>query len=375
MERHIHIVSLTVPYPVNYGGVYDLFYKLPALQQQGIKIHLHCFDYGRGPQPELERYCASVEYYKRDAKKLFSGQPYIVASRRNENLFQRLLQDNHPILMEGIHCTALLQDERFAGRTCLVRLHNIESDYYYDLARAAHSPLKKLYYRREARLLKKYERQVARKAVFLTVTSKDADAFRNRYGARQCSYLPLFIPPWQVEGAPGVGSYCLYQGDLSVEANIRVAEWLVKKIFAGNKISLVIAGKRPPASLRKLIESYENIRLEASPSVAAMQELIREAHINIIPSLSATGIKLKLLNALFNGRHCVVNSATIAGTGLDHLCHLADNTAHLTDIIAQLYHQPFTADEQRMRKEVLENYYNNSNNARQLVEAIWPSVA
>jgi hypothetical protein len=51
MTRHLHIICLNVPFPVDYGGVFDLFYKLPALHDQGVKIHLHCFEYGRGEQP------------------------------------------------------------------------------------------------------------------------------------------------------------------------------------------------------------------------------------------------------------------------------------------------------------------------------------
>ena len=57
MEKYLHIITLDVPYPPDYGGVYDLFYKLPALQQQGVKIHLHCFYKNRLPQRELEKYC------------------------------------------------------------------------------------------------------------------------------------------------------------------------------------------------------------------------------------------------------------------------------------------------------------------------------
>ena len=30
-NKHLHIVTLDTPWPVNYGGVVDLFYKLKAL--------------------------------------------------------------------------------------------------------------------------------------------------------------------------------------------------------------------------------------------------------------------------------------------------------------------------------------------------------
>jgi hypothetical protein len=374
LEKHLHIISLTVPYPVDYGGVFDLFYKLPALQKQGVNIHLHCFDYGRGEQPELDKYCASVHYYKRHKQNLFSSLPYIVASRKNETLFQNLLKDDHPILMEGIHCTYLLNDERFSRRRCLVRLHNVEFEYYKDLHRIARSALKKIYYKRESVLLKRFEKKIAGKAIFLGVTEKDAATYRHEFDCETITHLPLFIPPWQVNAAAGMGSYCLYHGDLSVDGNIRMVEWLVKKVFADIDISLKVAGKNPPASLSKLIKGYQNIVLIANPPETAMQELISKAHINIIPSFSNTGIKLKLLNALFNGRHCLVNEATAEGTGFDQLYHVANTTDHLKDLVAQLYYQPFREDELDNRKQVLAQHFNNDRNAEKLVNLAWNEI-
>jgi glycosyltransferase involved in cell wall biosynthesis len=168
-----------------------------------------------------------------------------------------------------------------------------------------------------------------------------------------------------------MGGYCLYQGDLSVDANINMVEWLVKKIFANIDVSLKIAGKNPPASLQRLADTYQNITIAVNPSEAVMQELISKAHINIIPSFSNTGIKLKLLNALFNGRHCIVNDNTVAGTGFEHLCHIANTTDHLYGLIAQLYYQPFRNDEVQARKMVLEHQFNNEVNAANLVRMIF----
>ena len=118
MKKHLHIISLNVPYPADYGGVYDLFYKLPALQHEGVKIHLHCFTKDRTEQSELNKYCEEVFYYQRNTGRtgLSSKLPYIVASRINKDLTQRLLKDNYPVLMEGVHCTAITNDKRFANR-------------------------------------------------------------------------------------------------------------------------------------------------------------------------------------------------------------------------------------------------------------------
>ncbi|MDD3107200.1 MAG: hypothetical protein PHP65_05330 [Bacilli bacterium] len=87
-DLHLHIIALNIPYPANYGGVIDIFYKVKDLYNNGVKIILHCFDYGRGEQPELEKYCEKVYYYKRNTSFINSLQstPYIVQSRKNKQL-------------------------------------------------------------------------------------------------------------------------------------------------------------------------------------------------------------------------------------------------------------------------------------------------
>jgi len=92
-EKHIHIVSFDIPYPPNYGGVIDVFYKIKALFDQGIKIHLHCIEYpGRDRTSELNKYCFSVDYYYRKTGIIsaLSCKPYIVCSRRSSELLKNL---------------------------------------------------------------------------------------------------------------------------------------------------------------------------------------------------------------------------------------------------------------------------------------------
>lgn len=375
MNKHLHIISLTVPYPVNYGGVYDLFYKLEALHEQGVIIHLHCFDYGRGPQPALLQYCATVQYYTRNTgfSALSANLPYIVHSRKNDDLLNNLLKDDHPILMEGIHCTYLLTDKRFDNRRKIVRLHNVEYLYYKSLYASSNRIMQKLYFYAESRLLKNYEKKIAlANTHFVTVNPGDRDIYTSVLGAKKVTYLPLFLPNWQVQNLTGMGAYCLYHGDLSVKMNERAAIWLLH-LFKQLKIPLVIAGKNPGEKLQKLAGSQEDCCIIANPAPDAMQDVIAKAHINILPSYSNTGIKIKLLNALFNGRHCVVNSPTVFGTGLDELCHVTDTEDGMLQRIEALYHQPFIEQEVELRKAVLAEMFNNKVNAQKLMSIIWLS--
>ena len=62
-EKHLHIITHDVPWPADFGGVVDLFFKIKSLSEAGIKIHLHCFVNSRPPQDELNKFCFIITYY------------------------------------------------------------------------------------------------------------------------------------------------------------------------------------------------------------------------------------------------------------------------------------------------------------------------
>ncbi|MEG2515024.1 MAG: glycosyltransferase family 1 protein, partial [Bacteroidaceae bacterium] len=47
MENKLHIISFQVPFPPNYGGVIDVFYKLKSLKDLGYYLILHTYQYKR----------------------------------------------------------------------------------------------------------------------------------------------------------------------------------------------------------------------------------------------------------------------------------------------------------------------------------------
>lgn len=372
MEKHLHIVCHDVPYPLNYGGVFDLFCKLKALKEAGVNIYLHCFEYGRGRQPELNKYCCEVYYYTRnEGHKGFSTKiPYIVCSRSNQQLIDNLSKDNHPVLLEGIHCSYLVMCNKFPGRKMILRLHNVEYEYYRQLFKHSGSLFKKAYYLHESKLLKQYEQKLAALLPVVAVAEKDAATYREQLQAQQVSYIPVFVPWNEIKCQEGMGTYCLYHGNLSVAENERAAIWLLQHVFNDLKVPFIIAGKSPSVKLEKAAEKYPHACVVGNPADDEMKDLVAKAQINILPSFNETGIKLKLINALFNGRHCVVNDAAVEQTGLEPACHIGSDAGAMKEIIAQLYHRPFTEDEKNIRERVL-CAYNNKLNAKKLIALIW----
>lgn len=374
MNRHLHIVCLDVPSPADYGGAIDMLYRIESLYNAGIKIHLHYFSYNhRGNPNELNQYCESIHVYERKTgHKGFSfSKPYIVSSRINEDLIANLNKDNHPILLEGVHCTGILPQLNTGNRKVIVRLHNDEADYYKQLSSVEKNIFKKIYFRYESHLLGKYEHSLPPQYLYACITTKDEAHFREQHGLKNSFFLPAYTPYEKINSSEGIGNFCLYHGNLSVPENEKAATWLLTKVFSKIKVPFVIAGKNPSKRVDKLSHLYQHTCLVANPTDTEINDLVKKAHINILPSFSNTGIKIKLLHALFEGRHCVTNEAMVNGTDLEAACHIGTNANAIAAIIMQLHHQPFTTEEIRLRENLLGNTYNNALNTKQLIQYLW----
>lgn len=374
MTRQLHIVCLDTPWPADYGGAIDMFYRIRALQEAGVSIHLHYFSYHQKGNPtELNQYCASIHIYeRRTGWKGFSfSLPYIVSSRINIELANNLNQDNHPILLEGVHCTGILPLINKENRKIVVRLHNNESAYYRFLAASTRNLFKKLYFRFESSLLSKYEKNLPKELQYACITQREEQFFKNEYGLKNAFFLPVFTPYHEILSLEGMGTFCLYHGNLGVAENEKAAIWLLNEVFFKIKIPLVIAGKNPSRRLDKLAHLCQHTCLVANPSDTELNDLVRLAHINVLPSFSDTGIKIKLLHALFEGRHSITNEAMVKGTGLEGACHVGTNAQAFASIVLQLHHQPFSEEEIRLRKNMLGQSGDNAHHARLLSQYLW----
>lgn len=369
-DYHLHVITFDVPYPANYGGVIDVFYRIKALVEAGVKVHLHCFEYGRGEAEVLNR-CHEVKYYKRDTSiwKQLVREPYVVASRRSEALVKDLLKDDYPILCEGLHSTAVMNDNRLKGRRFFVRAHNVEHDYYQLLSEAEPTFWKRLFYRTEAKKLKRYEPVLAKAQMIFAISEKDREYFEAHYG--HTLLLPGFNALSKVCSETGRGDYVLYHGNLSVAENKQAAEWLVEHVFSELKIPCVVAGLNPTKGLRELCAQYPNVTLKANPDDAEMIDLLRNAQVNVLVTEQPTGLKLKLLNALYNGRFCLVNEMMIRGTSLENLCVVADTPEEFISEINRLMDEDFTSDDIEERDDALKELYQNEKNVLLLIRTIF----
>lgn len=366
----LHIISFDIPSPADYGGVIDVFYKIKALKNEGVNIRLHCFEYGRKPDPSLLKWCKEVHYYPRKTAKslLFNTLPYIVLSRNSPELRRRLLEDDIPILMEGLHSTFLLNDAAFASRNIIVRTHNVEHDYYENLARVEKNVFKRYYFYNEAGKLLKYENTLKRADGIAAISPADTHHFREVH--KNVHYVPAFHPFENVSVSKGKGDFAFYHGNLSVGENNEAALYLTEKVFNDLPYKLIIAGSKPSDELQKAVKLRTNVELYDYLPPEKIHDLISKAQCNVLPTFQSTGIKLKLLAALHAGRKCIVNSPMVSNTGLEPLCVIADTPADMKKAVHEAMQQEeFSFEEVRKRSEILLEQFGNQKNARRLLSA------
>lgn len=363
----------------------DVYYRLAALHRAGVHITLHCFTYGRPEAPELEECCDRVYYYRRNMSPWLHlrREPFIVSSRDCDELLQRLQQDNDPILIEGLHGCGLLRrlrQQEPAGqgsrRTVLVRAHNVEQDYYRLLAHSERHLLRKAYLAVEARKLRRYEPTLKLADAVLAITDADTDRFR-RMGCSNVITVPPFLPPHK----PTFNSqlsffnspFVLFHADLSIPDNEWAARWLQRNVMRHTDYPFVVAGRSPRASLKRFLARHNKTTLVESPSREEMEALVAGAQCTVMITRQPTGFKLKLANSLLLGRHCLVNSAMVAGTNLAGCCCVADTADAMRMELDRLMQTPFDGVLRQQRETELSRLFGDDACVRRIVGLLWPA--
>jgi len=366
--KTLHIVIFDVPYPANYGGIIDVYYKLKSLHSLGVKLICHSFYYSghNSPTSELEKYCDTVYYYKRKtnlSNLIFSNLPYIVNSRSDAELLTNLKKNNYPILFEGLHSSYYLNHSELTTRKKIVRTHNIEHDYYTGLAAIETNLVKRLYLKYEAKRLKQFEPNLKFATYILSISKMDVSHF-SQYS--KTSHVPPFFeehsrPKFQKTELSS--EFCLFQGNLGVTENSNAVHFILDHIAPLCKYTIKIAGKNPSKDLKNKIETLDHVILIENPTDKEMAHELQTAQVNLLFTFQQTGVKLKLVNALQQGKHVIINSLMNDSDLFNDLCSIQDDPKDIINSINQLIAIPFSDALIDNRVNKLKKHFTNSTNA------------
>ncbi|TVZ56911.1 hypothetical protein OD91_2213 [Lutibacter sp. Hel_I_33_5] len=370
MKKSIHLVSFDVPYPPNYGGIIDVFYKIIELHKKGVSIYLHTYLFNnKRKQTELEKYCEKVFYYKRKNSflSILSTLPFRVKSRKNNTLIYNLIKIKAPVLFEGLHTCYPLLNKVFDERT-FIRTHNIEHDYFYGLAKSESNIFKKIFFFMEGWKLKRFEKHINKVTGIFTISPYEQRYFTSNYG-NKCHYIPAFHKTKTIDKYSKKRDFILFHGDLRVSDNIKAALFLIK-VYKDSGYKFIIASSKINKKIESEIKKHDAIVFKDIPDQDSLEKLLKEAHINTLFTFQKTGIKLKLLNTLYQGKHIIANSKMIDDTGLENLCVVANSKKEILRATEELFSQDFEIEDIKDRQDKL-IHFSPEESAKKMIKEIF----
>lgn len=367
-DKTLHIISFDNPFPADYGGVIDVFYKIKSLHALGYRIHLHCFyEHRKEVAPELKEITKEVYLYKKNRNPwfLFSSIPFGVKSRFHKDLVKNIKAVEAPIWFEGLQSTMLVHKME-SRMPMFLRLHNIESKFYAGMCASETQLVKKALYFFETRKYAHYERQLKHFKQIFTLSVHENEIVKSWHNA--VSYVPVFHGNVVGEPLTEKGNYALYHGDLRLPDNKKAAQFLIEVFKKIPTYKLVIASSNGQEMVLPLIQNQPNIVFEELTSETQLATLLQEAHINVLLSFQKSGTKLKLINALFKSRFCLINENMVDDENILPLCELATNESEFVAKINNLKDRPYQDHDRRAK--VLNEVLNDATNAQKLVKIL-----
>jgi sugar transferase (PEP-CTERM/EpsH1 system associated) len=327
-----------IPYPPNKGDKIRSFHVLTALASR-YRVHLGTFidaPEDREHAPALQRYCASwfaapVDPFWRRVRSLhglLSGKPLTEAFYSHRQLADwcRRVVREHRIERVVAFSSSMAQfavDLPQPARR-VMDFCDIDSDKWRQYASHRRGPSAWIY-RREAQLLERLERDIARSfdaSVF--VSEREAQAFRaiapesaERVHA-VCNGVDLkyFDPSLAHERPPGCEQpYVVFTGAMDYWANVEGVTWFVDEVWpavleAVPHARFLIVGSRPAPQVLGLGARRGVV---VTGSVPDVRPYLAHAHAAVTPLRVARGVQNKVLEAMAMERVVVTSSTAVQG--------------------------------------------------------------
>ncbi|NIF05785.1 glycosyltransferase [Chryseobacterium sp. Tr-659] len=370
--KELHIISFNYPYPPSYGGIIDVFYKIKALSDLGIKIHLHCFvdQIPERIDPEVEENTENIFFYKKKKNPLlyFSGTPFAAAIRDSELLLTHLEKIKAPILFEGLQTTYVIKFLKGRGHQLYLRHHNNETAYYKGLSLSEKNIFKKIIYSIESLKYTGYQKKLLKK--FNTVFCLSEKEYHEvETYSNNAQLIHIFHGNSSVKQLDKKGKYFLFHGDLTTADNKKALEETIDLFKSLPHYQLKVASDRASEDIKKKISAVENISLTPIQTTENLHHLLNGAHANILLSYQNSGTKVKLFNTLYNSRFVIINENITDDADLIKLCLYGSETEEIRRQIIIAATKDYNDTENR--KKVLERKHSDASKAEEIIATIF----
>ncbi len=313
---------------------------------------------------------------------LFSRQSYNLSRFYHLSCSKRLIHLLHSqefdiVQFEGLQVVPYLDDVKKNTKAKLVyRAHNIEHQIWKRLTLKENFLLRKIYLNILSKRLQNFEFKILNSFnAILAISSVDEHFFKS-VGCTS----PLFTFPVTLElNQYQIKKYHLsphksvgYIGSMAWRPNIEGLSWFLETVWPsliqlGSGITFHLAGKNIP----RQFTIYENESFIMEGEVENALEFIARQHILIVPLLSGSGMRVKIIEAMALGK-CII-ATSIAAEGINYL---HDKNILIADKADDFYKQILRCftDKNLIKRigeearKLVEKYHNNEKVGLQILQ-------
>ncbi|WP_374465061.1 hypothetical protein [Chryseobacterium sp.] len=370
--KELHIISFNYPYPPSYGGIIDVYYKIKALSDLGIKTHLHCFadQIPSTIDREIKEITENVFFYRKKKNPLlyFSSVPFAAAIRNSDILLKNLEKFKAPILFEGLQTTRIIYFLKDNGHKFYLRYHNNETEYYNGLSLSERNIFKKIIYKIESLKYTGYQKKLLKQ--FETVFCLSEKEYQEvNTCSKNAQLVHIFHGNASVKPLDKKGNYFLFHGDLTTADNKRALNETIDLFKTLPQYKLIVASDRANEEIKRKISAVENISLTPIQTTENLHQLLENAHANILISYQNSGTKVKLFNTLYNSRFVIINGNITDDPFLMNLCLYGTDMNEIRQQIITSAEKEYHDTEKR--KKILEKNHSDKAKAEEMVKLIF----
>lgn len=332
MSKILHF-SHKPAFPLRDGGCVAISSVLKSLisQPQNDIYHFtlattkHPFDRDDYPSSWIER--MEIDHFQINTRTdlmgaiyyLFRNQSYNIGRFKDKQLYKRLQQLLEAekfdiIILDSLYTTPYLSLFREHCDKIIMRAHNVEHLIWKQLANGQKFSIKRWYFNRLSKQLQHYEDLAVQSLDgIIAITEGDAQYFHRYTPAVTVTAIPTAVrtnfdnPDYSKEDF-------YFLGAMDWLPNKEGVHWLLKRVMPqGLKgATLHIAGK----SLQPDEIKHENVTCHGE--VKDARDYINQHGICVIPMLSGSGIKIKLLENMAMAKPIITTSEGVRGVEVEH---------------------------------------------------------
>ena len=298
----VRVLSLcSDKHPVLESRIPESYRSATHFEAVHVDLGLHPLDAG------MAMLCGESYHVKRFESKAFARR-----------LVEVLKEETYDVVhVESVFLTPYLPlIRKHSQAKVLLRAHNVEHTIWQRVAQGEHNPFKRWYLKHLSLTLATYERDHLNDYDgVVSITENDAQKLRAMGCCRPMVAIPFGITPEagvRVEEEP---NSLFHIGSMDWMPNQEGIRWFLDQVWPKvhermPQLKLYLAGRKMPEDLMR----FEKDGVRVLGEVPDAMYFIASKQINIVPLLSGSGIRVKIIEAMSVGK--VVVTTTIGAEGI-----------------------------------------------------------